>query len=409
MSYRLLPSLLLLAAAGLIGCADGQSAGAVGESSTSLASPAIRRGVFQDRRLLSGELAALESTELVVPRTPSWQVQIRWLIEDGTPVAAGQVVAELDNSQFTSDLEEKRSSAAQSTDELTRAEAESAGATQEKELAVEQKRAELEKARIAADIPEDLLARREYQERQLALRRAETNLAKAQEDLGAQRQGSAADLAVRRVELEKNRREIATAERAIEALVLRAPSAGIALVADHPWEGRKLRLGDSVWVGRPVVSIPDLSSVEVKAELFDVDDGSVRLGMPAVCTLDAYPDRPFTARVTGISALAQEPEDGSSLLRSFTVRLRLDRFDPERMRPGLSVRVEVRPPAQPDALLVPRGALELTARPPRLVLASGESKAVELGPCNAQDCVLRTPLAVGTAVGTALRSVRRAG
>lgn len=394
--YRpLLPSLVLLAAC-LAGCTDGRAAG----EPVAASSLTVQRGTFQDRRLLSGELAALEATDLTVPRTPSWQVQIRWLIEDGTPVAAGQVVAELDNSQFTSDLEEKRSSAAQATDELARAEAEAAAATQEKELAVEQKRGEVEKARIAADIPEDLLARREYQERQLALRRAETELAKAQEDLTAQKKGSAADLAVRRVDLEKNRREIATAERSIDALVLRAPSAGIALVSDHPWEGRKLRLGDSTWVGRPVVSIPDLSSVEVKAELFDVDDGTIRPGMAAVCTLDAYPDRPFTARVTGISALAQEPEDGSSLLRSFTVRLKLDRFDPERMRPGLSVKVEVRPPARRDVLLVPRSALELAARP-RLVLANGERKPVELGPCNAQSCLLRTPLPVGTALRSA--------
>src|SRR5207302_73477 len=101
--------------------------------------------------------------------------------------------------------------------------------TAEKEFTVQQKRTDLDKARIAAAIPSDLLAEREYQERQLAVRRAQVELAKAEDDLAAQVKGSAADREVHRIALEKSRREIRQAENAIRELTLTAPRDGIFL------------------------------------------------------------------------------------------------------------------------------------------------------------------------------------
>src|SRR6185503_11770052 len=222
-------------------------------------------------------------------------------------------------------------------------------------------------------VPQTLLPLLEYQQRQLSLEKARVAVAKAEADLQAQRQGSAADLGVRAVDLDKARREIRDAETAISALVLTAPRDGIILAADHPWEGRKIEVGDNVWVGLAVMSVPDLSSVVVDAALSDVDDGRVRPGMTALCSLDAYPGETFPARVETVAAVAREAAR-SSLLRSFKVRLRLDRVDPARMRPGMSVKVEVLGAEVQNALLAPRAGLDLTPQPPeppRARLAAG--------------------------------------
>src|SRR6202035_4435206 len=289
---------------------------------------------------------------------------------------------------------EKRLTAAQAESDLVCQTAEAAAATSEKAFAVEQKKTDLEKARIQAAVPAELLTGREHQDRQLALSRAEVELAKPVADLTAQRQGSAADLAAHRIDLEKSRREILTAETAIGALVLKAPRAGIALVADHPWEGRKLREGDNVWVGLPVMRLPDLSSIAIDAALSDVDDGRVRPGMAALCTLDAFPGESFTARVVEVSPVARESAR-SSLLRSFKVRLAVDRAAPARMRPGMSVKVEVLGPEARGVLLAPRAGLDLGVEPPRALLAAGGSAPVRLGACGEADCVVESGLAEG--------------
>ncbi|HEX9941116.1 MAG TPA: hypothetical protein VGG03_03805, partial [Thermoanaerobaculia bacterium] len=46
----------------------------------------VRRGPFRERLLLTGELVAERGESLVVPRTNIFQLQIRWLAEDGTLV-----------------------------------------------------------------------------------------------------------------------------------------------------------------------------------------------------------------------------------------------------------------------------------------------------------------------------------
>jgi HlyD family secretion protein len=369
------------------GCTGGVRADLREETERPAQTLTVHRGDLRTRLLLTGELAAAEADELVVPRTSSWELQIRWLEQDGAAVKAGQKVVELDNSSFASELDEKRLAASEAEKELARAAAEARTATAEKEFAVEQKRAALHGAQVSADIPPELFAAREIQERRLNLRRAEVDLAKAEEDLAAQRQASAADLDVRKIALTKSRREIGEVEQAIGALTLRAPRDGILLVADHPWEGRKLREGDSAWVGLAVASLPDLSSLIVDADLSDVDDGRVTPGMEVLCALDAYPAETYHGRVEDVAAVAQEAPR-RPLLRSFPVRIRLDRVDTRRMRPGMSVRVEVLGPPVRNALLVPRAALDLTASPPRVRRAAGGTAEVSLGACDAAECVV---------------------
>jgi multidrug resistance efflux pump len=352
----------------------------------------VRRGSLRPRMLLTGELAADRALELKVPRTRTPQLQIRWMERDGTPVKAGQRVVELDNSNFTADLEEKRLKAAEAADELARKAAEAAATTAEKAFLVEKNRNEVAKARLRATVPEGVLALREVQERQLEVRRAEAETAKAEADLDAWRRESAADLKIQRIELERARREIHEAERAIATLTFRAPRDGMVLVGEQPWEGRKLEEGDVVWVGMTVASLPDLASLVVQAQLSDVDDRRIAPGQEVVCVLDAYPSETFHGRVAEIAPVAREG-DANSLRRSFPVRVLLDRLD-RRMRPGMSVRVEVLGP-EVQGLIVPRASLDLSAGPPRALLAEGGAVAVRLGPCTAAECIVESGLRAG--------------
>lgn len=355
---------------------------------------AARRGTFRERILLGGELAAARSEAVSVPRTREFQLQIRWLAEDGQAVAAGAPLVEFDNSRFSSEIEEKRLAAATAANRLSLKAAQGKTAGTERDFAVRKAENELEKARIEAAIPPDLLSLREYQERQLAVSRAESELARARSDVATGRQTQEADVAVERIALEKARREIDEAESSIQALTLRAPRPGIVLIGEHPWEGRRLQIGDNVFPGMPVASLPDLESMQVEADLSDVDDGRVRPGMRVVCVLDAYPGRSYSGRIVEISPVARESRR-SPLLRSFPVLIALDRPDPERMRPGMSARVEVAGAERPGALLVPRAALDLNGAKPRAGLREGGFAEVTLGPCSPSECVVESGLREG--------------
>ena len=353
------------------GCFSGYS------TDDSQSGPRVRRGEFVRELTLTGEIDAARGTMIAVPNLPSWQTSIKWIADDGAEVHKGDRVVELDNSQFTSGLDAKRQAVAQAEQELQQKDAEAEADLLQKKLDVETKKSDYEKAKLEAELPKDVLSVRDYEDRQIKFKRATVELKKSQDVLRSQLNAAKSDRANLVLNLDKAKRELTTADDAINALILRAPRDGVVVLKDHPWEGRRLKEGDPVFVGLGLVLLPDPTSIRVTAALADVDDRKIAVGMPATVILDAYPATSYTGRVSWISAVAQESTTNrQSLRRTFRVAVQLDHIDNARMRPGLSARVIVRRDAIHDALLVPRASV------------SKLKKDVRLGDCNEIDCVV---------------------
>lgn len=353
----------------------------------------VRRGVLTRDVVLTGELTAARGDDVTVPRLPSWQTSIKWLAEDGSEVKKGERVVELDNSAFASNLDSKRQSVAQAQQEMQQKEAEWLADTLQKRLDVETKKSEFDKAKIDASVPRDLLSAREYESRQMKLKRSEVELAKATDLLKAQKTGVNSERENLRLTLQKAERELTIAERAIEELILRSPRDGIVVLRDHPWEGRRFLEGDTVFVGLPIAQLPEMSSLQAEGALADVDDGRIAAGDAATIILDAYPALRYRGRVRSISAVAQE-SSRQSLRRAFRVVVALDALDTARMRPGLSSRIIVHR-ASAASLIAPRAGLDFSAARPRARLTGGKSVEVRVGDCNAQECVVSSGLSEG--------------
>jgi HlyD family secretion protein len=363
---------------------------------------AVRRGKIVDRVLLAGELHATAADELRVPRTEVWMLSIRWMAEDGSRVKAGDRVVELDNSQFTEKLEEKR--LALTTAELTLADARALTATDiaSKELELKQHQIELAKKTLEASVPADLLGARDAQDRQLKLREAQVAVDRATSALASLKSQSELDLRVKEIETEKAKTAIEAAEHATTELMLVAPRDGLVVVENHPWSGHKLHVGDQVPAGVAIASLPDeQQGMRVRADLSDVDDGRVKVGMTGTCTLDAYPSQPLACTVDQLTPVARPKTGQGSLRRVFTLELTLAASDAEHMRPGMSVEVELHASEVADAVIVPRGAILSVAAnnghaaTTRVQLPGGQSRDVAIGPCDAQACAVQHGLAVG--------------
>ena len=384
--------LIAVAAAFLAGCFSGY------RETETVNELRVRKAMFIDDVVLTGELESARGEAITVPNLPTWQTSIKWLATDGAEVQAGERVVELDNSAFTADLDSKRQTELQALQELQQRQEEWKADLEGKQLEFDKKRSELEKAKLDAAVPRDILSSREYEERQMRFQRATVEYEKARDVLQSQQRGIESDRMNLLLRLQKAQREINRSEQAINSLVLRAPRTGIVVVRDLPWEGRKLQTGDTVFVGFPLALIPEMSSIQVAVSLPDVDDGRVAVGMPATVTLDGYPALNFTGRVTSISAVAQE-SNRLSLRRAFRVIVALDRIDPTRMRPSLSARVSIRREATPNRLIASRAALDLTGSTPRARLASGRTVSIKVGSCNAQECVVTQGLEEGQRLG----------
>lgn len=359
-----------------------------------------RRGTLEPRVLLTGELQAVESLKIGVPRTPQFRIQVTWMVEDGAEVRARDRLVEFDTTAFLTTLDEHRTAALRAERNLEKIRAEGAAAVVQADMEVAQRQLQVDTAALDAGVPPHILSRRENHDRQLALARARHELAKASERLRVRREEAAADEQIAQVELERARTEVTTAEAAIRELVITAPRNGVAVVADHPWEERKIQVGDTLWIGLTVLEMPDLDHMRVRARLPDVDDGRLPAGSPVRCVLDAHPDLELGGVVREIAPMASE-ERGDSLRRFFEVDVELDRAEPGPMRPGMSVRVEAPLPAAAESVLVPRAALDLASSPPRARLAAGGWAEVEIGDCSSLECAVLGGLEVGARLAPA--------
>ena len=391
---------LLASWAGGISCrgAAGASAGpSSGEA------PAVRRPV-EDAFLLTGELRAVRSVSIVTPRGEG-ELQIRWMVDDGTDIGEGDRVVEFDAARLIQNIEERRLKLRQAENELESRDRTLQAEGDRKRVAVDKAEVEAEKARIDAAVPRDLRTAVEWRQMQALFQEKQAALEKARLDQNAFRTSSRSDLEVLRRTEEKARREMQAAEMSLESMSVRAPRSGIFLVGNFwqwgPEGPRKLQPGDTVWPGFPVASIPDPSEMEVGASLSEVDHGRIAAGMKARCVLDTYPDRVFEGRVEEVGAVAAEPrrQMGPGGGRTgFPVRVSLARTDPL-MRPGLSVRVEVVRAAWPQALAVPRKAVRFD-KGQAVVMRKGlaGTTAVRVAACTAVECVVESGLAEGDRV-----------
>jgi multidrug resistance efflux pump len=393
----------LALAASWAGAASCRSAVGAGNGNAPAVEAVATRRPVEDVFLLTGELRAVRSSSIVTPRGDN--LQIRWMVEDGTEVKEGERVVEFDSSRLIQRIEEQR---------LRLRQAETAREDQErtvvadgdrKRVAVEKAEIELEKARIDADVPKDYRSAVEWRKVQATYQQAKAGLEKARLDQEAFRISSRSDLEVLRRTEEKARRETDVAEKSLADMSVLAPKNGVFLISNfYNWgpEGpRKLQPGDTVWSGYGVAQIPEPSEMEVRALLSEVDHRAITPGMKARCVLDTYPDRVFEGRVEDVGAVAAEAAAGFGPIGTpagFAVRVSLARTDPV-MRPGLSVRVEVVRGTWPKALVVPRQAVRFEKDKARIVKkgVTGPSGVVVTA-CSAVDCVVESGLAEGDRV-----------
>jgi HlyD family secretion protein len=385
-----------LAATLLLGCSEAPAGSSRAGGGGPVEALHARRGEFVRHLSLTGELDAVAAVELKVPRVPSGKVAVRKLLPEGSEVRTGEVVARLDSTSFVQQIKDLTLQLSQAEIDLERQTSQNGVLEADRALDVERRKAALLRAEVDADVPEGILPKRDYLEKQMAVRRAQVDVERSEAALVAQRTAASTDVKLKRIALEKLRRAVQAAEEAIATLTLRTTQDGTILLGDHPEERRKVQEGDELFLGMVVARVASSRARRVRAWLSDVDDGKVAVGMPALVTLDAYPGRTFPGMVRDISPVAQAQGQGrmQGQRRVFTVGIELSEADADILRPGLSARVDVVIDRKPGMLLVPRQAVDFIGETPRVLVAGGGARPVALDGCNHELCAIRSGLAL---------------
>ena len=162
-------------------------------------------------------------------------------------------------------------------------------------------------------------------------------------------------------ELSLNREEerLARYREQLEKCKIFAPQAG--MVAYHVDANRwgnstTITEGAAVRDRQPILSIPNLSYMQVKTSVHESVVDRVKSGMPATVRLDAFPDRMYPGTVKSVAVL---PDPGgwlSSDTKVYNTVVMIDQ-QVDQIKPGMTAVVEINIDYLHDALCVPVQAI----------------------------------------------------
>jgi len=107
-----------------------------------------------------------------------------------------------------------------------------------------------------------------------------------------------------------------------------------------------------------LMTIADLSVMEVEVEVDETDVIGVRIGQQAEVRVDAFPDQTIKGKVTEIGSSALQKTTSSEESKDFKVVVTLDN-PPKDLKPGLSASADIITAEKKDVLAVPISALVL--------------------------------------------------
>jgi len=228
-------------------------------------------------------------------------------VDEGDVVRRGQLLLKLEDVWYRSQVEQARARLARAEAELGTAERDLTDAEEQFALSLISER-ELEELRAAADA-----CRQSYEEARAAVRAAQDQLDKT---------------------------------------VFHSPIDGI-VTRLNVEEGENVVTGTMNQPGTVIMTISDLSHMEVEVEIDETDVVDVKIGQNAEIDVEALSDTLLTGTVTevgnsGITRMAGTQEE----VTSFLVKVLVDDPHPE-LKPGMTATVDIITAVHEDALNVP--------------------------------------------------------
>jgi len=280
--------------------------------------------------------------------------RLEWLgVEEGSVVRAGQPVARLENRDVTATKDQAQASLANA-------------------------RALLEQARVEEKDAARNLSRNKELVNQGIISQSDYDTAKARHDRAVAASTGARD------NIRAAQAALAGAEASLDYTLIRAPFDGVVLTKNADVGDIVSPLAAAANAKAAVVTLADMGSLEVEADVSEANIARVKVGQPCEILLDALPDSRFRAQLHTIVPTADRSK-GSVLVK---VRF-LDR-DP-RILPEMSAKV-----AFLERPVAPGENKPLVAIQPAAVVERGGKKVVFLV---RGDEVVEAPVTLGGKVG----------
>ncbi len=324
-----------------------------GKEKGSLPTYTIKKSDFIISITESGELKAASNFTLVAPRI--WgKLRIVRLAPEGTTVKEGDMLIQFDQTEMLKSLNDKKN-------ELNVQESEIKKLKADQEANMARLEADVDNARITFELSKLNVERMKFEsesqqkQAQLELERNKNNYDGSKQKIISQKIINQSDVNKLYIRQKQIRSDIEKVQKDMDALVVKAPLPGL-VVYEYNWQtGKKISIGDEPWPGGALISLPDLSKVQVLTMVNEIDVSKVKKDQKVKVKLDAFPDKSFTGKVNSVATIGKNKDDNSSV-KVFDVVVDVDDVDPV-FKPGMTTSNEIITEVVKNAVSIPLEAV----------------------------------------------------
>jgi HlyD family secretion protein len=315
----------------------------------------VHRAAFSRVVRAEGTLRAVQATPLTVPADVEGSFKIAWIAEEGTRLAAGDVVFRFDPTDFENEVLDGRADQSSAAKRIEKAQAQGEVTTRNLERDATLAEHEYENARNFQSRDAEIYSRFDIISSEIDAELAQKKKEHA-EAVKSTRSGLAkTELEILGIDRHKADLKVGRAEKGLGAMEMRAPHAGV-LKLERNWRGIPPRVGESAWPGQKLGEIPNLARLEAEVFVLEADAGGVAAGQKVAVSVEGRGATPLPGTVRTVDALAK-PRFRGVPVQYFSAVLSLDRTDEATMKPGQRVQAVIRVVDAADAVTVPRQAV----------------------------------------------------
>ncbi|WP_105244950.1 efflux RND transporter periplasmic adaptor subunit [Psychrobacter sp. Marseille-P5312] len=320
-------------------------------------------GDIENNVMASGKVKALNTVE--VGAQVSGEVK-KLYVDIGDQVQQGDLIAQIDQVTQRNALDNQQATLEQSAAALKSAQADVLSkranlksayadlASRQSEL----KQAQSDFARLKSLVEIDAISQQEYDTQATAVQTAKAAVDNARAAIDTAKAAivtANADISSQQAELRKSQTNVNTAQQDLGYTTIRAPMSGT-VVSITTEQGSTVNANQTA---PTIVTLADLSTVRINAQISEADVINVQAGMPVYFNIIGNPEQKFDATLKAIEPAPEQISETSSTDTAIYYIGYLEVPNPERrFRIDMTAQVYVVIDQAKDALLIPSTALK---------------------------------------------------
>ena len=272
---------------------------------------------------------------------------------------------------------------------------------EEEEERIKVREAEIneENARKDLELHETFTKPMELTKKQSEVTDAERQLENARKKADINLKEKQASLAQRERQVTSTESRLEEKRGQLEHFTIKAENPGIVHYGDpeRPWWRDDIKVGSNVYQGRTLITIPDLTTMQVLLQVHEADIDQIALDQEVIVTVDARKGESFKGKITEIASVATSANWTDETNKTFKVKVTLDEAS-EDMRAGVTAKAQIEIETLEDVLYVPIHAIVGEADKHLAFVVAGneiEEREVKIGKNNSHFVVVLEGLSEG--------------